>query len=302
MSALIVLSGCKQSSDVVSNGWIQKRKYRSGFHIDLGKQKQNENNAFSQKSHISPASLNNVVGQNRNSVARSIQIKSQTRKVESKVTALKRPSLHVFNDGGSRAINEEDSEEEEPEPKQSADSGKRAKISLITAAIALALSAFSYIYSSGFILFINPFFYILGPVALGIGLIALTIGVIYLIDHYKSRQDKTIFTERFYKAMGDAALILGITSLSLAVLAGLGLFLILLAGISAAGSLGVFVSIFLGLYLFGIFVSFFALITWPTITAIWFSMKHSKKGKVGFILWLIPFLGILFLGVLVLLF
>jgi len=35
----LLLSACKKSSDVVADGWLQKRKYRKGFHLDLAKHK-----------------------------------------------------------------------------------------------------------------------------------------------------------------------------------------------------------------------------------------------------------------------
>ena len=40
--ASLLLVSCKQSADVVSNHWLQKRKYRKGFHIDIAKQKKHE--------------------------------------------------------------------------------------------------------------------------------------------------------------------------------------------------------------------------------------------------------------------
>lgn len=35
----IVFSSCKTSNDVANNNWLQKRKYRSGIHLNLGKNK-----------------------------------------------------------------------------------------------------------------------------------------------------------------------------------------------------------------------------------------------------------------------
>lgn len=38
----LILGSFKQSSDVVADGWLQKRKYRKGFHLDLAKHKKQE--------------------------------------------------------------------------------------------------------------------------------------------------------------------------------------------------------------------------------------------------------------------
>lgn len=40
--AVFILASCKQSADVASNGWLQKRKYRKGFHFDIAKKKKHE--------------------------------------------------------------------------------------------------------------------------------------------------------------------------------------------------------------------------------------------------------------------
>ena len=39
MTMIVIISSCKTSNDVADSGWLQKRKYRSGMHLNIGKNK-----------------------------------------------------------------------------------------------------------------------------------------------------------------------------------------------------------------------------------------------------------------------
>lgn len=300
-TALIIVSGCKQSSDVVSESWIQKRKYRSGFHLNLGTKRQKEEVAVADMKTADIQRLASTKDKHY-PLQKSGQLIHPERAVARQEQFLTKPVIasqvrkRLVH---RKVIMEEDEEEPEDGSEKMKKSERKAIIFFVIGALALALSVFSFIMTTGFALFVNQIFFFLAPFALGFALVALTIGFIYLADALKSKNGETIFTERFYESMGKLALVLGITSLVLAILTGLGMVALFLAGVAAAGSLGGIVGVFLSIYLLGLFTFVFSVISWPTITAVWFSFNKTNRGKAGFFFWLIPFLGLLVIAAMV---
>ena len=289
---LIVASGCKQSSDVVGNGFMQKRKYRPGLHFQKKADKLQRQKDFEiaiEDTVIADNHTPFIPKPSENEVqSEPIEVVSTTTRNIRSILKLKSYKEHKIEP--PKSVSNDHSLEVEPEISE-----ESKKTNLYKLLACYVLAVLSGIYIAGI--------YVLGMVgisagifSLGIPIMVMTILVVgllsifYLIEIIANSKDKTIFTPKFRKVMGGIAL-------GLSILAAIAL-------IATGGILGVligwlvmsidFVEAFALLLLTGligaVLVAIYAIILWPTITSIILSFEETLSSKIA--------IGVQFLGLL----
>jgi len=142
---LIVLSGCKHSSDVVSNGFIQKHKYRKGFHLKPLKHKLENPKSisldsalcFNNSSHATAANLRRLNYQETKISFDTARFEVDLKEINTKFKHHAHLSWPpVFQRRSKKLENATPSEIEPVDEEQIEKSKKRLKLSSIATAIA----------------------------------------------------------------------------------------------------------------------------------------------------------------------
>lgn len=199
MSTLLV--GCKTSNDVVSDGWIQKRKYRPGFHIGLKKETKHELNYISTKEVLArtPSFSHREVG-SMNTRPLMSSLKKEESEMSSRAEMKERRLMTRQMSASIRKPSPFIHRVEEKEP-PSEEEIRRAKllsfirIGILTAII-LILGPISLLIISELLLITIPYFLI--PIAWFISLALpamIALLVIYIIEHFKVLKGKSLFTK-----------------------------------------------------------------------------------------------------------
>ena len=303
LTVVTILSGCKTSNDVVSNGWIQKRKHRSGFHLNIAKK---------QKHEIPSREIESAIAQ-RDFPKQPIEVESKelgkdTRTLKHSRQGNSRWKSNLFHRriASQKTIDNKRRpmpplakiEEEASVDEDHIEKNKRKLIwSSATGGIAFFLGIILYVISRFLLLStggtLGAILGLFAPFLLAIGLLALTVALFYLIEFFLNKNDRTMFTEKFRKVMGIISLVSAIILGLYWILGGAGMALILALLIPAAieDIFTLLVALALFTYLSIFVVGFFG---WISSVATYFSFQFTKAAKAALIIQVSsPVVGIL---------
>jgi hypothetical protein len=280
---LIVASGCKQSSDVVGNGFLQKRKYRPGLHF------QKKADKLQRQKDFEHAIEDTVIADNHTPFIpkpSKNQVQSEPIEVVSTATRnirsiLRHKPQREYKNKPPKSVSNDHSLEVEPEISEES---KNTNLYKLLACYVLAV--LSGIYIAGI--------YVLGMVGISAGIFSLGIpimvmiilvvgllSIFYLIEIIANSKDKTIFTPKFRKVMGGIALGLSILA-AIALIATGGILGVLIGWLVMSIDLVEAFALLLLTGLIGaVLVAIYAIILWPTITSIILSFKETLSSKIA---------------------
>tara|TARA_B110000046_G_scaffold100500_1_gene107929 strand:- start:2 stop:550 length:549 start_codon:yes stop_codon:yes gene_type:complete len=148
---LLILSSCKQSNDVVGTGFLQKRKYRTGFHLQKRNHHQQIENKSMELQSIEALAVNNapeptieVFERQKENIQENISTEKRKRtgavnKRFQRLSKTKQDKPSKKNINPETEIEEEEEEEEEERIKQNK---TRLAISLVFSIILLFTGPF----------------------------------------------------------------------------------------------------------------------------------------------------------------
>lgn len=209
---MLLLTGCQTNQDVVSNGLLQKRKHRPGFHLNWKKQVKHKQEATEGSNHqwASSDSIRQPADTTKRSDDRIHPIKRLLADHHASSKNIPLPSSNIaspkiFKRPSLRAQADERSEELEELLDHKVRNERNLKITGILSALSIVATIAYYVTL------------VLGvPVAPFIGLVvfplsvisryALPLFIIYLIEYFKLKKDELFFNQKRIMFFEDATL------------------------------------------------------------------------------------------------
>jgi hypothetical protein len=280
------LTGCRHSADVAGNGLLQKRKYRTGFHLQVKKQRTQASIPSTQKDTSNEGSV--AISKNSDSPSLAGSSSTILDKHQSTTTFQEDQGAKLKKFGLKRAVRKKTKEESEDpfEPSISEKTKKQNKAKLlgsyISVVIPIIVAALFYILvATGATGTMVSLIGLTLPFFLMLFLVAATLSVFYLIEVIANSKNRTIFTPKFRKALGITSLILTILSAVLLIASG-GILGFFFGALAASIDLSeAFVLVLVGGFLAVVFAALQYAILWPILTSMILSIRETLSGKIA---------------------
>ncbi len=272
------MASCKHSLDVVADGWLQKRKYRKGFHIDLAKYKKQEKTFEIGGAQSSPE--NYAEQKYSDEVPQLIEQPKDSAQRDSPFERLKeiKPKISAWVKDQTEKIQ---ISEDDPPSQEELNTANKKKILgwsvvgvLSLVAIILSFLLPLFIVNASILLFVSVLSS-LGTLLLPISIILL---IMYGIEHSAIKKNKTIFTPSFLKTTGTFSLVVSIIgAILLLIVAALTVYFLLVLG----SFVNLFTEFLLVVLLALLVIFLLGLYSLTLIFSISFAVVSAKKTKAG---------------------